>query len=148
MSDMIQRVYTPKTSVVSATSTIQFKLVAIMLIVQRYKEISIPKLQVYLWGIQQEDNLQMIRIWKKEKRISNAPWITDEDITPLVMQCVNNHLLKLETKKDKVKVILDFKAHTFLTEISKIEISKDIDAELNKMGSLPDTLLKDIVFDF
>lgn len=145
---MIQRVYTPKSSVVLSTSTIQFKLVAIMLIVQRYKEISIPKLQVCLWGIQQVDNLQMILVWKKEKRISNAPWIADEDITPLVMQCVSNHLLKLETKKDKVKVILDTKADTFLAEISKIEISKDIDAELKKMGKLPDTLLKDIVFDF
>lgn len=145
---MIQRVYTPKSSVVLSTSTIQFKLVAIMLIVQCYKEISIPKLQVCLWGIQQVDNLQMIQIWKKEKRISNAPWIADEDITPLVMQCVSNHLLKLETKKDKVKVILDTKADTFLAEISKIEISKDIDAELKQMGKLPDALLKDIVFDF
>ena len=84
---MIQRVYTPRASVVLSTSTMQFKLVAIMLIVQYYKKISIPKLQVCLWGVQLDKNLQMIQVWKKDKRFSNAPWIADEDITPLVMQC-------------------------------------------------------------
>lgn len=145
---MIQRVYTPRTSIVLSTSTIQFKLVAIMLIVKYYKEISIPKLQVCLWGVQDEGNLHMIQVWKKEKRISNTPWIADEDITPLVMQCVSNHLLKLKTKKDKVKVELDFNANEFLSEISDIEISQEINEDLTQMGRLTDILLKNIEFDF
>lgn len=145
---MIQRVYTPRTSVVLSTSTMQFKLVAIMLIVQYYKKISIPKLQVCLWGVQLDENLQMIQVWKKDKRISNAPWIADEDITPLVMQCVSNHLLKLETKKDKVNVVLDVNANNFISEISNIEISQEINDDLQQMGKLSDTLLKNIEFDF
>ena len=145
---MIQRVYTPRESVVLSTSTMQFKLVAIMLIVQYYKKISIPKLQVCLWGVQLDENLQMIQVWKKDKRISNAPWIADEDITPLVMQCVSNHLLKLETKKDKVNVVLDVNANNFISEISNIEIGKEINNDLQQMGKLPDILLKNIEFDF
>lgn len=145
---MIQRVYTPRASVVMATSTMQFKLVAIMLIVQYYKKISIPKLQVCLWGVQLDENLQMIQVWKKDKRISNAPWIADEDITPLVMQCVSNHLLKLETKKDKVNIVLDVNANNFISEISNIEIAQEINDDLQQMGKLSDTLLKNIEFDF
>lgn len=145
---MIQRVYTPRASVVLATSTMQFKLVAIMLIVQYYKKISIPKLQVCLWGVQLDENLQMIQVWKKDKRISNAPWIADEDITPLVMQCVSNHLLKLETKNDKVNVVLDVNANNFISEISNIEIGQEINDDLQQMGKLSDTLLKNIEFDF
>lgn len=145
---MIQRVYTPRVSVVMATSTMQFKLVAIMLIVQYYKKITMSKLQVCLWGVQFDENLQMILAWKKEKRISNAPWIADEDITPLVMQCVSNHLLKLETKKDKVNVVLDVNANDFISEISNTEIGIKIDADLKQMGKLPDTLFKKIEFDF
>ena len=145
---MIQRVYTPRTSVVLSTSTMQFKLVAIMLIVQYYKKISIPKLQVCLWGVQLDENLQMIQVWKKDKRISNAPWIADEDITPLVMQCVSNHLLKLETKKDKVNIVLDVNANNFISEISNIEIGQEINDDLQQMGKLSDTLLKNIEFDF
>ena len=144
----IRRVYTPKASVVLSTSTMQFKLAAIMLIVQYYKKISIPKLQVCLWGVQLNENLQMIQVWKKDKRISNAPWIADEDITPLVMQCVNNNLLKLETKKDKVSVVLDVNADNFISEISNIEIGQEINDDLKQMGKLSDTLLKNIEFDF
>lgn len=145
---MIQRVYTPRASVVLSTSTMQFKLVAIMLIVQYYKKISIPKLQVCLWGVQFDENLQMILAWKKEKRISNAPWMADEDITPLVMQCVSNHLLKLEIKNYKVSVVLDINANNFISEITNTDISIKIDADLKQMGKLPDTLLKNIEFDF
>lgn len=108
-------------SVVLSTSTMQFKLAAIMLIVQYYEKISIPKLQVCLWGVQLDENLQMILVWKKDKKISNAPWIADEDIIPLVMQCVNNHLLKLETKKDKVSVVLDVNANNFISEITTVQ---------------------------
>ncbi len=145
---MIQRVYTSKASVVMATLTMQFKLVAIMLIVQYYKKITMPKLQVCLWGVQFDENLQMILAWKKEKRISNAPWMADEDITPLVMQCVSNHLLKLEIKNYKVSVVLDINANNFISEITNTDISIKIDADLKQMGKLPDTLLKNIEFDF
>lgn len=137
---MIQRVYTSKASVVMATLTMQFKLVAIMLIVQYYKKITMPKLHVCLWGVQFDENLQMILAWKKEKRISNAPWMADEDITPLVMQCVSNHLLKLEIKNYKVSVVLDINANNFISEITNTDISIKIDADLKQMGKLPDTL--------
>ena len=113
---MIQRVYTPRASVVLSTSTMQFKLVAIMLIVQYYKKISIPKLQVCLWGVQLDENFQMI--------------------------------LKLETKKDKVNVVLDVNANNFISEISNIEIGQEINDALQQMGKLSDTLLKNIEFDF
>ena len=90
----------------------------------------------------------MIQVWKKDKRISNAPWIADEDITPLVMQCVSNHLLKLETKNDKVNVVLDVNANNFISKISNIEIGQEINDDLQQMGKLSDTLLKNIEFDF
>ena len=135
-------------SVVLSTSTMQFKLAAIMLIVQYYEKTSIPKLQVCLWGVQPDENLQMILVWKKDKKISNAPWIADEDITPLVMQCVNIHLLKLETKKDKASVVLDVNANNFISEISNIELGQEINDDLKQMGKLSDTLLKNIEFNF
>ena len=90
----------------------------------------------------------MILVWKKKKRISNAPWIAEEDITPMVMQCVSNHLLKLETINNKVNIVLDINADRFISEISNLKISQEIDAGLKQMGKLSDTLLRNIEFDF
>lgn len=145
---MINRIYTQKSRAVQSTSTCLFKLVAIMLIVKKYRKISISKLQVCLWGIQSKDNLEMISIWKKEEKITNAPWIVDNDITPLIMQCICNKLLKTETKASKVSVMFDVKADRFINDLRNIDFCQSITEALNNMGNITDSLINNVEFDF
>lgn len=145
---MINRIYTQKSRAVQSTSTCLFKLVAIMLIVEKYRKISISKLQVCLWGIQSKDNLEMISIWKKEQKITNAPWIVDNDITPLIMQCICNKLLKTEIKASKVSVMFDVKADRFINDLRNIDFCQSITEALNNMGNITDSLINNVEFDF
>lgn len=59
---MITKIFTPKPNPIWTTSTSLYKLVAIMLIVKKFKSISIPKLQVYTWGLQNDENKQMLKL--------------------------------------------------------------------------------------
>lgn len=144
---MIERIYTPKHSPVVSTMTIQFKLAAIMLIVNQYKSISLMKIQLYLWGLQQKENLQEILNWKTNNRITHVGWIDNEAVTELVMQCVANKLLKLSLN-NKVRVELDTEANEFLFNIQNLDITKDIRADLERLGKVTDVLLKNIQFNF
>lgn len=144
---MIERIYTPKQTPVASTMTIQFKLAAIMLIVNQYKSISLMKIQLYLWGLQQKENLQEILNWKTNNRITHVGWIDNEVVTELVMQCVANKLLKLSLN-NKVRVELDTEANEFLFNIQNLDITKDIRADLERLGKVTDVLLKNIQFNF
>lgn len=144
---MIERIYTPKQTPVASTMTIQFKLAAIMLIVNQYKSISLMKIQLYLWGLQQKENLQEILNWKTNNRITHVGWIDNEAATELVMQCVANKLLKLSLN-NKVRVELDTEANEFLFNIQNLDITKDIRADLERLGKVTDVLLKNIQFNF
>lgn len=86
---MIVRKYTDIENPVDTAYTQQFKILAIMLIVADYKKISITKLQTCLWGVQSEENLLDMITWKKSHKVSNAPLVFGEDITPLIMQCIS-----------------------------------------------------------
>lgn len=55
---------------------------------------------------------------------------------------------KVGNEKDKVNVVLDVNANNFISEISNIEIGQEINDDLQQMGKLSDTLLKNIEFDF
>lgn len=144
---MIERIYTPKLTPVASTMTIQFKLAAIMLIINQYKSISLMKIQLYLWGLQQKENLQEILNWKTNNRITHVGWIDNEAVTELVMQCVANKLLKLSLN-NKVIVELDREANNFLFNIQNLDITKDIRADLERLGKVTDVLLKNIQFNF
>lgn len=144
---MIERIYTHKLTPVASTITIQFKIAAIMLIVKKYKSISLMKIQLCLWGLQQKDNLQEILNWKTNNRITHVEWIDNETVTELVMQCVANKLLKLSLN-NKVRVELDRDADDFLFNIQNLEITKDISTDLERLGKVTDVLLKNIQFNF
>lgn len=145
---MIERIYTPKLTPVASTMTVQFKIAAIMLIVNKYKSISLMKIQLCLWGLQQKDNLQEILDWKNKNQISHAGWIDNEVVTEIVMQCVANKLLKLSFKNKQVKVELDREANRFLFDIQTLDITNDINADLKLLGTVTDVLLKNIQFNF
>lgn len=145
---MIERIYTPKLTPVASTMTVQFKIAAIMLIVNKYKSISLMKIQLCLWGLQQKDNLQEILDWKNKNQISHAGWIDNEVVTEIVMQCVANKLLKLSFKNKQVKVELDREANRFLFDIQTLDITNDINADLKRLGIVTDVLLKNIQFIF
>lgn len=145
---MIERIYTPKLTPVASTMTVQFIIAAIMLIVNKYKSISLMKIQLCLWGLQQKDNLQEILDWKNKKQISHVGWIDNEAVTELVMQCVANKLLKLSFKNKQVKVELDSEANEFLSDIQTLDLTNDINADLKRLGIVTDVLLKNIHFNF
>ena len=145
---MIERIYTPKLIPVASAMTSQFKIIAIMLIISRYKSISLIKMQLYLWGLQGKENLQEILDWKTKGRITHVEWIDNEAITELVMQCVANKLLRLSFVNKQVKVELDREADDFISKIQCLDITKEMVAGLNRLGKVTDVLLKNIQFDF
>ena len=49
---MITKIFTPKENLIVTTSTPLYKLVAIILIVNKFNAVSVSKLQVYMWGLQ------------------------------------------------------------------------------------------------
>ena len=106
------------------------------------------KIQLCLWGLQQKDNLQEILDWKNKNQISHAGWIDNEVVTEIVMQCVANKLLKLSFKNKQVKVELDREANRFLFDIQTLDITNDINADLKRLGTVTDVLLKNIQFNF
>lgn len=146
---MIVRKYTDIENPVDAAYTQQFKILAIMLIVADYKKISITKLQTCLWGVQTEENLLDMISWKKSHKVSNAPLVFGEDITPLIMQCISNKLLKTETNKTKkVYLLLDIKAHDFMEKVKNLDLSKEITSRLKRMGKVTEIQLENLQFDF
>lgn len=146
---MIVRKYTDIEDPVDTAYTQQFKILAIMLIVADYKKISITKLQTCLWGVQSEENLLDMITWKKSHKVSNAPLVFGEDITPLIMQCISNKLLKTETNKTKkVYLLLDIKAPDFMEKVKKLDLSKEITSRLKRMGKVTEKQLENLQFDF
>lgn len=146
---MIVRKYTDIENPVDTAYTQQFKILAIMLIVADYKKISITKLQTCLWGVQSEENLLDMITWKKSHKVSNAPLVFGEDITPLIMQCISNKLLKTETNKTKkVYLLLDIKAHDFMEKVKNLDLSKEITSRLKRMGKVTEIQLENLQFDF
>lgn len=145
---MITRKYTKKPFVLKAEATSLFAIVSIMLIVKRFKVVTITKFQIYLWALQNKDNIRQILNWKKDGKITNVPWMY-EDITPLIIQCVLNRLLKTNTNKSgKVSLEFDINADIFLESIKDLELSKKVSEEINKIGNITDKQLKNLELDF
>lgn len=68
---------------------------------------------------------------------------------PIISQCIDNHLFKLETNKSKkVVVSLDLNANHFLQEIKKLELVNELNNSLTYIGNLTDKMLENIEFDF
>lgn len=146
---MITKIFTPKPNPIWTTSTSLYKLVAIMLIVKKFKSISIPKLQVYTWGLQNDENKQMLKLWKLQNKLTEAPWLLEDDVIPIVSQCIYNHFLKIETNRSKkVSVVLDFSANIFFQEIKDVELVNELNSCLNEIDKLTDKMLENIEFDF
>lgn len=145
---MIARKYTKKHFVIKPEATSLFAIVSIMLIVKKFKDVTITKFQIYLWALQNKDNIKQIIDWKEEGKITNVPWMS-VDITPLIMQCVLNRLLKTNTNKSgKVSLEFDINAGNFLESIKDLELSKIISEELNEIGNITDKQLKNLELDF
>lgn len=146
---MITKIFTPKPNPIRTISTSLYKLVAIMLIANKFDNLSIPKLQVYMWGLQYEENRQKLKTWKVQDRITEAPWLLEDDIIPIIFQCISNHFLKIETNNSKkVSIVLDFAANDFLQAIEGLELVDELNDYLNDIGKLTDKILEKIKFDF
>lgn len=146
---MINKVYTYKESPVAANELILYRFLAAMLTIRKFKEITLPKLQVYLWGLKNEDNKNKLVSWKKECKITNAPWLIDDDTPQLITQCICNHYIKEEQNKSgKVTYVLDYASTQLFQKVSGSEIEGYITSDLDDIGSITDKLLNNTVFDF
>lgn len=146
---MITKIFTPKENLIVTTSTPLYKLVAIILIVNKFNAISVSKLQVYMWGLQNKENQEKLRIWKEQNRVTEVPWGLEDDIMPIISQCIDNNFLKLETNKSKkVVVSLGLNANHFIQEIKKLELVNELNNSLTYIGKLSDNMLENIEFDF
>ena len=120
-----------------------------MFTIRKFKKITLPKLQVYLWGLKSEENKHAVMKWKKEGKITNAPWLMDDDTPQLISQCICNHYVQMDLNKSgKVSYVLDYAATQIFQEMSGTEIEGYITSDLEDMGPLTDTMLASIVFDF
>lgn len=146
---MINTIYTYKESPVSANEQVLYRFLATLLTIRRFKKITLSKLQVYLWGLKNEDNKQALVNWKKEERISNAPWLDDDDTAQIITQCICNHYVRVEQNKSgKVSYKLDYAATQLFREVGGSEIEKYITNDLDEIGGLTNKLLNNVVFDF
>jgi len=102
-----------------------------------------------MWGLQYRENLQKLKMWKIQNKVTEAPWLLENDIIPIISQCISNHFLKIETNKSKkVTVALDSAANDFLQAINEVELVQELNDCLNEIGKLTDKMLENIEFDF
>lgn len=146
---MIESVYTKHIYPISAGETALFKTLVVILTIQKFGEVTLPKLQMYLWSLKNEDNRKKLIALRKSKRITEAPWILENDVVQVVTQCLCNHLIKVEMNKSgKISYALDFESSEFLQAITDTDLVKDIRDELDGIGGLTDKLLEQLEFDF
>lgn len=146
---MISKIYTYKESPVAANEMVLYRFLATMLTIRKFKAITLPKLQVYLWGLKSEDNKHKLMAWKRACKISNAPWLIDDDTPQILAQCICNHYVRVEQNKSgKVSYALDYPATQLLQEVGGSEIENYITSDLDEIGGITDKLLNNVVFDF
>lgn len=146
---MIEKIFIAKSCPIYSTSTSIYKLVAILLILKKINRVTIGKLQIYLWGLENDTNRKQLKHWKNNSRITNAPYLMDEDIMPIISQCISNHFVKIETNKSgKTFFLLDCGATHFLNQILNLELTSELNSHLDEIGKITDTLLDNLEFDF
>lgn len=124
---MIKKIYTNKPGLISSSTTSLFLLMAVLLTVRKYSKISLWLLQIYVWGLLNDDNrLQVIR-WRKSNSISTVPWLDNINQQSVITQCLSNNLLKLETTKNgKINVVLGASAHIILADVDDLDLTIEI----------------------
>ncbi len=146
---MISKIYTYKERPLSANELVLYRFLATMWTIRKFKAITMPKLQVYLWGLKSEENKQTLMAWKRKNRITNAPWLIDDDTPQIILQCICNHYVKVEQNKSgKVSYVLDHASAHLFHELSGSEIEGFINKDLDEIGKITDKLLNNIFFDF
>lgn len=146
---MIETVYTKHIYPTSAGETALFKTIVVMLVIQRFGVVTLPKLQMYLWSLKNEENRNKLIAFRKSKKITEAPWILENDIVQVVTQCLCNHYIKVEMNKSgKISYALDFESSNLLQAISDTDLVKEIKVELETIGGLTDKVLEHLEFDF
>lgn len=146
---MIEKIYTNKPGLISSSTTSLFLLMAVLLTVRKYSKISLWLLQIYVWGLLNDDNrLQVIR-WRKSNSISTVPWLDNINQQSVITQCLYNNLLKLETTKNgKINVVLGTSAHIILADVDDLDLTIEINHNLESMGRLNDTMIGNLQLDF
>lgn len=146
---MIEKIYTNKPGLISSSTTSLFLLMAVLLTVRKYSKISLWLLQIYVWGLLNDDNrLQVIR-WRKSNSISTVPWLDNINQQSVITQCLSNNLLKLETTKNgKINVVLGASAHIILADVDDLDLTIEINHNLESMGRLNDTMIGNLQLDF
>lgn len=146
---MIEKIYTYKPGVINSSSTSLFLLMAVLLTVQKYSKISLWLLQIYVWGLLNDDNrLQVIR-WRTSNNISTTPWLDNINQQSVITQCLSNNLLKLETTKNgKINIELGASAYIILADVDNLDLTREIKYNLASMGRLTDTMIGNLQLEF
>lgn len=146
---MISKIYTYKESPVAANEMVLYRFLAAMYTIRKFKTMTLSKLQVYLWGLKSEENKHKLMSWKKERMITNAPLLIDDDTLQIITQCICNHYVKEEQNKSgKVSYVLDYASTQLFQEVSGSEIEDYIISDLDEIGGITDKLLNNVAFDF
>ena len=146
---MISKKYTYKEDPVSATEQVLYKLIATLMTIRKFQKISMPKLQVYLWGLKNDGNKQVLIQWKKSQKITGAPWMEENDVPQLITQCITNHYVRIETNKSgTVSYKLDYASTPVLQAVKGTDIERLITSDLDEIGKITDKALTNIEFDF
>lgn len=146
---MIEKISTYKPDALGTTYTTLFLMMAILLTVQKFKKISLLLLQIYIWGLQNEDNRNKIIRWRNTKKINTAPWLDDNNASAVIAQCIANNLLEAEEKKSGTpNLLLGPQAYIILSNIRELELTEEINNNLATMGKLTETMVGKICLDF
>lgn len=146
---MIEKISTYKPNALGTTYTTLFLMTAILLTVQKFKKVSLLLLQIYIWGLQNEDNRNRVVSWRSTNRITATPWLDDNNVSAVIAQCIANKLLETEERKSGTpNLLLGPQAHIILSNIRKLELTEEINYNLKTMGRLTETMVGKICLDF
>lgn len=146
---MIEKISTYKPNALGTTYTTLFLMTAILLTVQKFKKVSLLLLQIYVWGLQNDDNRNRVTNWRETNKIASTPWLDDDNASAVIAQCIANNLLAAEEKKSGApNLLLGPQAYIVLSNIRELDLTEEINNNLTTMGRLTETMVGKICLDF
>ncbi|RZK26832.1 MAG: hypothetical protein EOO43_01600 [Flavobacterium sp.] len=91
------------------------------------------KLHLYMWGLRDDSNLQILLDIKNKRRNSITPWIFELALEKTVTLGIINKLCKREIKSGELQICLEQKGLDLLEKIQELKI---FETDINKIKSV------------
>ena len=123
-----------------------FQLVSVLLIIanctnNRNNTASIGRIMLYMRGLGSKSNLQKLIGLRKNKNIDDIPMTFDSQVVAVVRQCVNDKLITIASDG---LYDLSSSGKSLLFKLRNTNLYAEISSDLNSVGKLPETYMKQL----